>query len=471
MNATAIPLCVDLDGTLTPVDTLHESLLALAKQSPRALLSLPGWIARGKVELKRQVAARATIDAATLPYRDDLIEWLRAERASGRKLVLATASNRATAEAIAQHLGLFDEVIATDDRANLSGEGKRSALVERYGEKGFDYIGNDAVDLHVWKSARQAVVVGTRSLAERARRVADAGPVFAPAPASLQVWVKAVRLYQWVKNLLVFVPVLLAHGFTQPLVMLNAALAFLAFGLCASSVYLVNDLFDLAADRRHKRKRFRPFASGALSAKHGVLVAALLLSSAIVIAALVNWRFCAVLAAYYVVTWAYSLSLKRKALVDVMTLAGLYTIRIIAGAAATSIPLSFWLLAFSVFLFLSLGIVKRYTELDDAEPSGKVAGRGYSAADLQLLQSLGTSSGYCAIVVMALYVNSPDSQALYQHSKGLWLICPLMLFWISRIWLLATRGQMHDDPIIFALRDRISLVVIGMVGVVVALSI
>lgn len=267
------------------------------------------------------------------------------------------------------------------------------------------------------------------------------------------------------------VPALLAHSITQPVVLINVVLAFLAFGLCASSVYLVNDLFDLAADRRHKRKRLRPFASGALSAKSGVLVAALLLAGAVAVAALVNGRFCAVLAGYYVCTFAYSFRLKREALIDVVMLAGLYTSRIIAGAAAAWVPLSFWLLAFSMFLFLSLGIVKRYTELDDARQADKIAGRGYSVSDLQLLQSLGTAAGYSAIVVMALYINSADSQALYQHSKGLWLICPLMLFWISRVWLLTTRGQMHDDPIIFALRDRVSLTIMLMICAVVVISI
>jgi len=469
--APTVPLCVDLDGTLTPVDTLHEAMLTMARNAPSSLLSVPGWMAKGKAEFKRQVAARAMIDAETLPYNQPLLEWLRAERAAGRRLVLATASHRATADAVAQHLMLFDEVIATDTGENLSGEGKRCALVARFGEKGFDYAGNDDVDEPVWASARLAIVVGSPLLAACAATLAEPGPVFAVAKPSIAVWIDAIRLYQWIKNLLVFVPALLSHGIARPEVFLKTTLAFIAFGLCASSVYIINDLFDLPADRRHTRKRLRPFASGALSARSGITVAASLLVTAFAIAIAVNWQFCAVLAAYYVITWAYSLSLKRKALVDVMTLAVLYTARIIAGAAATSIPLSFWLLAFSIFLFLSLGIVKRYTELEDARQAGKFAGRGYSASDLQLLQSLGTSAGYCAIVVMALYVNSPDSQLLYRHSKGLWLICPLMLFWVSHIWLVTTRGRMHDDPIVFALRDRSSLLIMAMIGAVVAFSI
>ncbi len=473
MNSAAPPLCVDLDGTLTPVDTLHESLLGLARQSPAALLALPGWLARGKAAFKQELAARVDFDAASLPYRQDLLEWLRQERATGRRLVLATAADRTIGEAVARHLELFDEVIASDGADNLSGDGKRRALVARFGEKGFDYAGNDTVDVAVWTSARHAIVVGNKALLERARRVAETGQVFAGAAPSLRLWIKEARLYQWVKNLLVFVPAILAHAIAQPPVLVATLLAFLAFGLCASSVYLINDLLDLQADRQHRFKRQRPFASGALSAGSGVLVAALLLYAAIAIALLVNGAFCAVLAAYYVCTWAYSLRLKRAALIDVVMLAGLYTLRLIAGAAAAGVAASFWLLAFSIFLFLSLGIVKRYTEVAEDHKAGRVAGhgRGYSAADLPLLMSLGTAAGYCAIVVMALYVNSPESQALYRHARGLWLICPMMLFWISRIWLMTTRGLMHDDPIIFALRDRVSLLIFGAVAAVVALSV
>lgn len=467
----AIPICVDLDGSLTPVDTLHELLLALARQSPAALLAAPRWLAAGKAGFKHELGRRVALDAATLPYHAELLDWLRAQQRSGRRLVLATASNVATAQAVAAQLGLFAEVIASDAGDNLAGEAKRRALVARFGERGYDYVGNSRVDEAVWRSARRAIVVGSPALAARAAVLAQAGPVFAPPAASLQQWVRALRLYQWVKNLLVFVPAVLAHGITDASLLRGTALAFLAFGLCASSVYLVNDLLDLAADRRHARKRFRPFASGSLTARSGLIGAALLLLATASVAAQVNALFCAVLALYYSVTCAYSLALKRKAIVDVMTLAGLYTLRIIAGAAAAMILPSFWLLAFSMFLFLSLGIVKRYAELDDLPEGGAPAGRGYGAGDLPLLQSLGTASGYSAIVVMALYVNSTDAQALYRHWQGLWLICPLLLFWISRVWLLTARGQMHDDPILFTLRDRSSLAVIALSGLIVLLSI
>jgi 4-hydroxybenzoate polyprenyltransferase len=467
------PLCVDLDGTLTPVDTLHEMLLALVRQAPAALLSLPLWLSGGKARLKREVATRIRFDAAQLPLNMQLLEWLKAEHERGRRLVLATAADSLVAEAIAVRVGLFDDVIASDGKRNLSAGTKRAALIERFGERGFDYVGNEPADEPVWQASRKAIVVGSPRQVERARRIADVDRVFPAAAAGPTVWIKAMRLHQWVKNILIFLPAVLAHRILVPAVLLDCAAAFVAFGLCASSVYLVNDLLDLAADRQHPRKCRRAFASGTLSAKYGLAAAFFLLCGGAGLAAFVGWQFAAVLGGYYVLTWTYSLRLKRAALVDVMTLAGLYTIRIIAGAAATAIPLSFWLLAFSVFIFLSLGFVKRYTELDDARQSGKLSshGRGYRATDLPLLMNLGIAAGYCTVVVMALYINSTDSQALYRHNKPLWLVCPLLLYWISRIWLLTTRGQMLDDPVVFALRDRLSLVVLALLGLVVLISI
>jgi 4-hydroxybenzoate polyprenyltransferase len=427
---------------------------------------------KGKAGFKHEIAIRKRAEVASLPFRADLLEWLQIERAKGRRLVLTTASDRLVADEVAQRLNLFDEIIASDGHTNLSGENKRLALVARFGERGFDYVGNEAKDEAVWKSSRVAVVVGGDSVVNGARSVAEVSRVFPVKKPTLRVWVKAVRLHQWIKNVLIFLPALLAHSILKPAVLSETLLAFLSYGLCASSVYLVNDLFDLASDRRHPRKRARAFASGALSARAGVIAALLLLTAAAALAVSVNLYFCGVLVGYYFFTWAYSLRLKGSALIDVMMLTGLYTLRIIAGSAATMIPPSFWLLAFSVLLFLSLGIVKRYAELEDARIAGKAGGhgRGYTSADLPLLMSLGTSAGYCAVLVTALYINSPDSQMLYKHNKPLWLICPLMLFWISRIWLLTSRGQMHDDPIVFAIRDHMSLLILLAVAAVVVVS-
>lgn len=464
---TPLPLCIDLDGTLTPVDTLHEGLLALAKSSPLSLLKLPGRLAHGKAAFKSFVVEHASVDAEVLPIRPELLGWIQSQKASGRHLVLVTASDRRTAEPVAQRVGLFDEVIASDGARNLAGETKRAALVQRFGEKGFDYAGNASPDLEVWKSAANAIVVGDKTLARKAAAVSTVERHFETPAPGLRIWIKALRLHQWVKNALVFVPAALAHQIGQPQVLLDAMLCFLAFGLCASSVYVFNDLLDLGSDRRHARKCRRPFAAGVLSARDGVIAGVLLLMGSAAIAALIGPWFCLALAAYYIFTWAYSLRLKRVALIDVMMLAGLYTMRIIAGSAATLIWPSFWLLGFSVFMFLSLGIVKRFAELEDARQAGggRAHGRGYGPEDLALLQSLGTSAGYSSIVVLALYINSAASAELYEHSMALWILPPVMLFWISRVWLLTTRGHMHDDPIVFALRDRISLVLAAVMAV------
>ena len=472
MNDSIVPICVDLDGSLTPIDTLHESLVDVCRRFPGTLLRLPFWILKGKAYFKQAVAARTHVDFATLPIRADLLEWLQAERANGRRLVLVTAANRKIADGVASHVGIFDEVLASSESVNLGGEQKRRALAERFGEKGFDYVGNAQADVAVWKSAHRAIVVGGNGLAAKAGRVTEVARVFPVSLPRLKVWLKAIRLPQWVKNVLVFLPALLSHEFTNPAVLTASVLAFFAFSTCASSVYLINDLFDLASDRRHPRKSKRPFASGALSARSGLIVAVLLFGVSILIAVKISVWFCVVLASYYIITWAYTVRLKRHAIVDVLTLAGLYDMRIIAGAVATMIRPSFWLLAFAIFIFLSLGIVKRYAELYDARLAGKARahGRGYSGDDLGLLLSLGTASGYCAVMVMAFYINSPDAQVLYKHIEPLWLICPLMLYWISRMWLLASRGQMDEDPVVFAIRDRISIAAFCLIGLIVFLS-
>jgi 4-hydroxybenzoate polyprenyltransferase len=289
----------------------------------------------------------------------------------------------------------------------------------------------------------------------------------------LPTWARAIRLHQWVKNALIFLPALLGHVLLHRQMLSLSLIAFVSFGLCASSVYLTNDLFDLRADRAHPRKRFRPLASGAITPRAGIVAAVALFVGGAALAFSVNTGFVLVLSCYYVVTWSYSVRLKRIALLDVMILAGLYTIRIIAGAVATDVAPSFWLLAFSVFVFLSLALIKRYAEVvgTRASDSASTSHRPYGPEDMPLILSLGTAAGYSAIVVIALYINSPESQAIYHHHKPLWLICPLMLFWISRTWLLTARGKMQDDPVVFAVRDPISLVMLALIVLIVLAAI
>ncbi len=399
------------------------------------------------------------LDIDTLPYNPELLAFLREQKRAGRPLVLVTASHRRFAERVAEYLGLFDGVLATDGFRNLAGPRKVETLVELYGERGFDYAGNAAVDVAVWKHARRAIVVNAAPpVAAQAGTAAEVERIFALNEPLWRHWVQGMRLYQWLKNVLIFVPLVAGHAWNQPDKLALALVAFLSFGLGASSVYLLNDLLDLTADRRHPSKCRRPFAAGKLSIAQGVAAIPLLLIAAFGLSLLLNppW-FTAVLAMYYVFTLAYSLRLKRVPMLDTIVLAGLYTLRMIAGATAVSIMPSFWLLAFSMFLFLSLALVKRYAELWTMRERGELStsGRGYHVDDLGILQSLGGAAGYLAVLVLvlALYVNSETSRALYNQPMVIWLLCPVLLYWISRVWLVTHRGEMHDDPIIFALTD------------------
>ena len=457
-------LCVDLDGTLLNSDILYESVLALLAKNPLFLLVLPLWLLRGKAFLKREIARRVQLPADTLPYNPQVLELLRTT--TQRPRVLCTASDMLLVAPIAEHLGVFEQVIASDGRRNLAGHRKADALVEAFGERGFDYMGNGDVDLAVWARARGAWVVNNG--ARLARQAAQRTTVHAhwPAPPRLRAWLKALRLHQWLKNLLVFVPLFAAHRFFETEAVLVSIQGFIAFGLCASGVYVLNDLLDLTPDRQHPRKRERPFAAGRLPLLHGLAAAPLLTVAGLAIAWLCSPAFALVLLGYYALTLSYSLKLKRIVMIDVVLLAALYTARIVGGAAAIEVDLSFWLLAFSIFIFLSLALLKRYTELHSALALGKTtaSGRGYGVDDLPLLQSLGASAGYMAVLVMALYINSPESVALYSHPKAIWLVCPILLYWISRIWVVAHRGDMHDDPIVFAATDRVSQVVLALCG-------
>ncbi len=452
-----IPLCIDLDGTLLNSDLLLEAAFAQLKQAPLSTLRWPIWLADGKARLKTEMAEQVELDIATLPFNPELLAFLREQKAAGRRLALVTASHRSFAEQIADHLGLFDDILATEGDRNLAGSHKAEELVARYGERGFDYAGNAAVDVAVWKHARRAIVVNAGSaLVDQARAVCEVEQVLAPTEKAGRHWVKELRLYQWLKNVLIFVPLIAGHGWDQPDKLLLALLAFFSFGLCASSVYLLNDLLDLAADRRHPRKCRRPFAAGKLPIAHGIVAIPLLLIAAFGLSLLVHLWFTAALTTYYAFTLAYSLRLKRTLMLDAIVLAGLYTLRIIAGAAAVQIMPSFWLLAFSMFLFLSLALVKRYAELWTLRERGELGakGRGYHIDDLGILESLGAAAGYLAVLVLALYVNTETSRALYGQPLAIWLICPALLYWISRVWLVTHRGEMHDDPILFALTDR-----------------
>ncbi len=431
-------LAVDLDGTLVRTDLLIESMLALLKRKPLCILILPLWLLKGKAYFKQQIACRVALDIGVLPYRQDLLDYLKAQRAEGRTIVLATACDMQIARQVADHLKLFDSIFASDGITNLSGAAKRSRLVSEFGEKGFDYVGDHRNDQVVWDSARKAIVVEGRRK----------GPIDC---------LKPLRPRHWWKNLLVFVPLLAAHRLFETALLEKAILAFVSFGCFASAGYLLNDLFDLAADRHHPHKRLRPFATGDLPLSYGLAMIPLLVCAGGLIGLLVSPLFLAVLSIYLALTTTYSFLIRKVVLLDVIILAGLYTMRIVAGSAAVTIWPSHWLLALSTFLFFSLALVKRYGELAIMRKlDGDVAtARGYELGDGELLAAMGVSGGYLAVLVLALHIDSL-AHALYGRNQLIWFLCPLLFYWVSHVWLIAHRGNMPDDPVVFAMSDRTS---------------
>jgi 4-hydroxybenzoate polyprenyltransferase len=428
---SAAPLCVDLDGTLVKTDTLVDSVLALARQNPRALLQIPGWLAKGKAAFKQHVTSAVTLDVSVLPYNEPLMHFLVEQRAAGRPIYLATAADRNLADRIAAHHPIFAGVLASEGGLNLAGENKLAAFREHFGED-FCYIGNARPDLPILSSCVEPMVANPTAGLMAGLRAAKVLParIFRDQQPTLKAWLKAIRLHQWAKNVLIFLPFLLAHAWNLSHRIASAVgilVAFLSFGLCASATYIVNDLLDIEADRKHHRKRNRPFAAGT--------------------------------------TTAYSLVLKRVVLVDVIVLSGLYTVRIFAGAAAGGVPVSKWLGGFSVFFFLSLAFVKRFAELESLRRRDKAPtnGRGYLMEDIEQLRSFGTAAAYASVVVLILYISSLDTH-LYHRPGLLWLLLPVLLLWVSQLWLLASRGQLNEDPVVYALTDKRSL----LLGVLVA---
>jgi len=456
----AVPLCVDLDGTLICTDLLWETLLRLLQRNPAALFQILWWWSHGRACLKQNLARRVQVEPASLPYHEPFVAWLREQKAAGRKLLLVTASDVSAARPVAAHVRLFDEVMASDGGTNLRSHNKLRALTEKFGERGFDYAGNSSADFAVWQGARRAIVVNaSKSVAAHAAGCATVERVFPPGTSAPAALLRCLRPHQWVKNLLIFVPALAAHELTNVVAMQRAAWAFGVFCLCASGVYVMNDLMDLDADRQHPLKRKRPFAAGELPIPAGSAIGAGLLLAGLLAAIHLSWLFAGVTATYLILTTTYSWRLKSIALLDVFVLAGLYTIRLLAGSAATGIPSSSWLLIFSIFIFLSLALVKRYVELYNSKNGGaarQLGGRGYSTDDLEMVASLGAGCGYLAALVLALYVDSQKVVTLYAHPNVLLILCPLLLYWISHVWLLAHRGRMHDDPVLFAVKDGVS---------------
>lgn len=455
------PLAVDLDGTLTPSDTLHEGVLLYLKQPVRELQALWEPLRQGKAHFKNRVASSVAFDAALLPYNGEFLAWLRAEHRRGRKIVLVSAADQSIADAVAAHLGVFDAAYGSRDGVNLSGVRKRDMIRSILGED-FAYAGDGPVDRPIFAAARSVVLVGK---VERLERLLPAGAVverrFATPHAGARVWARALRLPHWAKNLLVAVAPTLGFAHADAGVAVQTLILFLAFGFLASATYLLNDLLDLNADRQHPRKRHRPLAAGLIPPRDGVLASAGLLGLSALLCLALPAAAVGVLFTYLCVTLLYSLLLKRLPIIDTFVLAGLFTLRVLAGSVLLAGAPSPWLLTFCMFFFLGLAMVKRYAELNRVVQSGGagVSSRGYTALDLPLLLAAGITSSFASIVIFVIYlIEDQYPSGLYARPEMLWALMPVILLWSLRVWHLTVQGRMNEDPVIFALKDRLSRV-------------
>ncbi len=469
-----VPIVVDLDGTLTTTDTLVESVLLAVKHQPSTLLALPLWLLSGRATFKTRIAERAAGHAAgdAWPYRSDLLDYLKDQKARGRRLVLATAAHRSIADPVAAHLDLFDMVLATDETRNLKGNAKLAAIREQVGAD-FVYAGDSSADLPIWLAARGAILADASEAVSRQVKAGGVSIVreFRQPALGVSDWLRALRVHQWLKNVLIFVPLLTAFAFTQLHSVAVVVAAFVAFSLAASATYIGNDLWDLQADRRHPRKRNRPFASGRIGIPAGVAAAAVAMLAALGLALMLPRAFLWLLLIYVALTSAYSWVLKGYVLIDVLMLALLYTHRIVAGGAASGITVSLWLLGFSVFIFLSLALIKRCAELVSMAQDGveSARGRDYRVGDLVVLWPMGVGSGLCAVVVFALFASAPEVATRYATPALLWLVAVGLIYWLARLWIKTARGEMHDDPVIYAIRDRGSrIAILAMLATVLA---
>ena len=459
ISEASVPLAVDLDGTLVLTDTLFENTTAVLRRHPLCVLAIPFWVARGRTVFKTEIARRAQMDVTHLPWRRDLLDFINAGKLAGRTIVLATGADEATANAVALHLGVFDEVFASHADINLKGQAKRDALVSRFGKAGFDYVGDSRADIPVWAASRVAHVAGRKHAlpASASGRGEERGRIFASPRATLRSWIRLIRVHQWLKNTLLFGPVLLSHRVTWQAIGALAT-AFLAFSFVASGIYIVNDLFDLDEDRRHRRNCRRPLANGEISITQGIAVSAGLLAVGFGMGAWGGAGLEGCLIVYFGLAVSYTVFLKNKPILDVVALAFLYTLRTYTGGLVSHVAISPWLYEFSIFLFLSLAFVKRYSELLRLKEAGGLhaPGRGYRPPDLSIVSQAGVGSGLLAGLVLALYVNGEDVHALYPRPALLWGISPLFLYWMIRVWLIAHRGNMHEDPLLYAFKDKVS---------------
>jgi 4-hydroxybenzoate polyprenyltransferase/phosphoserine phosphatase len=466
-QADTVPLVLDLDGTLIRTDSLIEQGFALLRRNPFAIFELIGWLFAGRVMLKQQLAAAIQLDPEFLPINEELVAFAEAESAKGRKIVLATAAHINTAQIFRQRFAFISQVIATEGQVNLKGKAKAEELAQRFPD-GFDYAGDSRPDLEVWKRARNAIVVGaSKSTLRRARKSANVSQVF-KRPGGLKALIKCLRPHQWAKNVLVVVPAILSGRIIDPDAILPLVLAFFALSLTASATYVFNDIWDLQDDRAHWSKRRRPLASGTLSLPAGIVGALFCLAAGLALALTAGLAVLQWVLVYVVVTLTYSLWLKRKVIHDAVTLAGLFTLRLVVGMVAVAAVPSPWLFVFAMFFFTSLAFAKRHTEIARVIERGGfwVNGRGYRASDLPLVLAAGISSSVAAVVIMVLYIiEDAHQQSFIKNGDWLWALPPMIFMISSKIWVTCQRGELDDDPVVFVVKDRVCLAYAALAGI------
>lgn len=459
-------LYVDLDGTFTKADLLFESLISSIKNKPFVLFYIFFWILRGRAYLKHKLSLFGNVDVKSLPLNEEFYRFLLDEKRNGRTIVLATASNEKFAKMVCDEFDIFSSYLSSDDTINLKGESKLRRIQAE--NKIFSYAGNSVEDFIIFAESEESYLVNPTDAARKIALTTSTTRAFDDKPQSGSVWLKQLRVHQWIKNILIFVPLFVSGSFLhqQPFVLSLAG--FLSFSLLASATYILNDLLDLESDRLHPRKKNRPLASGRISIARGIIVVFVLFVVSLIISLFVGPIFFIILISYLILTLSYSMKLKKYFGIDVICLASLYTLRIVAGAAIIGVVVSFWLLSFSMFIFFSLAIIKRCAELRVIEKSEKIkaAGRDYNADDYHLLVSVGVSSSMLAVLMFCFYINSNVLTDQYQEPTLLWLAVPALTYWIMRMWIKTHRNEMHDDPIVFSLRDFGSVVTIGFIGLI-----
>lgn len=471
-NYIDIPLYVDLDGTLIKTDLLFECFIEFIKKKPFNVLLVFYWLVKGKAYLKHKLAQETSINIEDLPYNDSFLSFLTIQNNNGKKLILATAANKTLAKKIAKHLDIFSDVIASDDKNNISGVTKLTRIKEHCGDGVFDYAGDSKSDLIIFEHAKSSILVNFNNKLYFSTRDIHVVETFSSPNSLIYSLLKAIRPQQWVKNLLLFVPVFVGNQWNELNLIMRSFIGFVAFCLIASAVYIFNDLIDIQLDRAHVKKKYRPFAAGFLTAQHGLLVFFVFIVAGLSSAYLLNLIYFLILILYLLINFLYSVYLKKIVLVDILLLSLFYTLRMVSGGIITNITLSFWLVSFSMFIFFSLATSKRYAEVQLMNNSvkSKIPGRGYYNYDLTILNIMGVTSGYIAVLVIALYINSPEVISIYSSPKALWGVCLLLFFWISHIWFTTSRGKMDEDPITFAFKDRTSLVVFALLLINVILA-